>query len=282
MAAGDEPRADGADEWREAPADEAVEARDDLAGADPAAVESEANVLPEGMPQEAEIAAIAANARRKKLGIRVASALVLGALAIAILYFGGSQGRVLLIAGAALACFIEFIFLVIKATQNVPYRLAAILAGGTYIGLAAAILAGFDLSLFLVTLFVVIFADSFAYGVGTLVGGPKISRTVSPNKTWAGLIGGMIGSTLFLLATVYGAGFFMDYAMDDRAYLIALILGPVLAVVAQAGDLSESWLKRKAGVKDSSRLIPGHGGFFDRFDGLIPVAIVVGIVYNLA
>jgi phosphatidate cytidylyltransferase len=53
-------------------------------------------------------------------------------------------------------------------------------------------------------------------------------------------------------------------------------------VVAQSGDLFESWLKRKAGVKDSSRLIPGHGGFFDRFDGVIPVSILVGIVVSLS
>ena len=59
-------------------------------------------------------------------------------------------------------------------------------------------------------------------------------------------------------------------------------IGPVLAAVSLAGDLFESWLKRKAGVKDSSSLIPGHGGFFDRFDGVIPVAIVVGIVVSVS
>ena len=118
--------------------------------------------------------------------------------------------------------------------------------------------------------------------VGTLVGGPKIWRRVSPNKTWAGMIGGMVGATLFLLGVVFFAAQVVDMAVTSRAYMIALVLGPLLAVVAQAGDLFESWLKRKAGVKDSSRLIPGHGGFFDRFDGLIPVAIVVGVVYNLA
>ncbi len=95
-------------------------------------------------------------------------------------------------------------------------------------------------------------------------------------------IGGMVGATLFLLGVVFFAAQVVDMAVTSRAYMIALVLGPLLAVVAQAGDLFESWLKRKAGVKDSSRLIPGHGGFFDRFDGLIPVAIVVGVVYNLA
>jgi len=276
MAADDEKRVDAAHDAHGA----------GTAGGEPVGephVETEAspNELPEGMPEEAEIAAIAANARRKKLGIRVASGVVLGALAAAAVFWGGEQGRKLLIAGVATACFIEFIFLVIKATGNIPYRLAAIIAGGTYIALAGLILSSFALELFLVTLFVVIFADSFAYGVGTLVGGPKIWRRVSPNKTWAGMFGGMIGATLFLLGVVFSATQLVGFAVTSRAYLLALILGPVLAVVAQAGDLFESWLKRKAGVKDSSRLIPGHGGFFDRFDGLIPVAIVVGVVYNL-
>lgn len=246
------------------------------------ALTADANEIPDDLPEEAEIAAIAANARRKKLGIRVASALVLGAIAAAIVYFGGEQGVPMLVAGVAAACFVEFIFLVIKATDNIPYRLAAIIAGAAYIGLAAVILIGFEIELFLVTLFVVIFADSFAYGVGTLVGGPKIWRKVSPNKTWAGMIGGMIGATLLLLGVTYGGALFADVGLTDTSYILALVLGPVLAVIAQAGDLFESWLKRKAGVKDSSRLIPGHGGFFDRFDGLIPVAIVVGVVYNLA
>jgi len=70
--------------------------------------------------------------------------------------------------------------------------------------------------------------------------------------------------------------------LDSQSLTVFAIAGPVLAVVAQSGDLFESWLKRKAGVKDSSRLIPGHGGFFDRFDGVIPVSILVGIVVSLS
>ena len=70
--------------------------------------------------------------------------------------------------------------------------------------------------------------------------------------------------------------------MQGLSLTVFAIAGPVLAVLALAGDLFESWLKRKAGVKDSSRLIPGHGGFFDRFDGGIPVSILVGIVVSLS
>lgn len=280
MAADNEPRADGADTDQGIPPEEGAPG-EGQSPADQPEVALEDNEIPADVPEEVEIQAIAENARRKKLGIRVASGVVLGAIAAAALYFGGTNGRSILIYAVAAACFIEFIFLVIKATQNIPYRLAAILAGGTYIAIAALALTSLHLVLFLVTILAVVFADSFAYGVGTLVGGPKIWRKVSPNKTWAGLIGGMIGATLLLLIATLVAAQIMGY-FDQQQLLIALIMGPILAIVAQAGDLFESWLKRKAGVKDSSRLIPGHGGFLDRFDGLIPVAIVVGVVYNIA
>ena len=105
--------------------------------------------------------------------------------------------------------------------------------------------------------------DIGAYFSGKTIGGPKLAPKFSPNKTWAGLIGGiataMLVSTVFVMTT------------DLRAFIIAL--AALLAVVAQLGDLFESWLKRKADVKDSSSLFPGHGGALDRLDGLLPVAI---------
>lgn len=110
-------------------------------------------------------------------------------------------------------------------------------------------------------LLVVVWAtDICAYLVGRTVGGPRLAPAISPGKTWSGLLGGMIGAGLSggLVALAAGAGFFLAAAM-----------GLVLAVVAQAGDLFESALKRRAGVKDSGRLIPGHGGLLDRIDGLV-------------
>ena len=79
---------------------------------------------------------------------------------------------------------------------------------------------------------------------------------------------------------VRGAEPSLARAVPGKAVVIAALLGAVLAVAAQAGDFFESWLKRKAGVKDSSRLIPGHGGVFDRIDGLLPVAIIVGLIWG--
>ena len=102
--------------------------------------------------------------------------------------------------------------------------------------------------------------DSFAYFAGRTIGGAKLAPSISPGKTWAGLLGGMAGAALVgvLLAPSIA-----------HVWWQALLLAAVLAAVAQAGDLFESWLKRRAGVKDSGSLIPGHGGLLDRLDGLL-------------
>ena len=112
------------------------------------------------------------------------------------------------------------------------------------------------------TLALVWACDIGAYFAGRAIGGPKLAPAISPNKTWAGLIGGMAAASLFALAMhhFYGLGW------------TAVIATPFLAVLAQGGDLFESWLKRRAGAKDSGTLLPGHGGVLDRLDGVVPVA----------
>ncbi len=117
---------------------------------------------------------------------------------------------------------------------------------------------------------VVIATDTGAYFSGRAIGGPKIAPRISPSKTWAGLAGGMVAAGLVSASTfVWNTG---ELVMRPMLF-IAFAIGAALAVLAQVGDFFESWLKRKAGVKDSSKLIPGHGGVFDRVDGLLPVAI---------
>jgi phosphatidate cytidylyltransferase len=110
--------------------------------------------------------------------------------------------------------------------------------------------------------------DIFAYFAGRAIGGPKLAPKISPNKTWAGLIGGMIGAGLaaWLLATWF----------EMEAFF--LWMGAPMGLVAQLGDLYESWEKRRAGVKDSGSLLPGHGGVLDRLDGLLAVAIVTALL----
>jgi phosphatidate cytidylyltransferase len=187
----------------------------------------------------------------------------------------------------SLAAFVEFVLLVARATPNVPYRLAALIGGGLYFGLAAAILAGAGTFLLVLVLGVTIFTDTGAYFAGRAIGGPKIAPGISPSKTWAGLFGGMVASMLWVFLWVaaidappgwFPPRFEIGLNLSVQNLAGAAALGAGLAVVAQVGDFFESWLKRRAGVKDSSRLIPGHGGVFDRIDGMIPVAIVAGCI----
>jgi phosphatidate cytidylyltransferase len=110
--------------------------------------------------------------------------------------------------------------------------------------------------------------DIFAYFAGRGIGGPKLAPRVSPNKTWAGLIGGMAG------AAVLGAAVARLLDLDPIFYWA----GAPLGLLAQLGDLYESWVKRRAGVKDSGSLIPGHGGVLDRVDGLLPVALAAFLI----
>lgn len=112
--------------------------------------------------------------------------------------------------------------------------------------------------------FVVTWAtDICAYFAGRSIGGPKLAPRISPNKTWAGLAGGMAGAALFGWATAFW------FEMEP----FFLWSGAAMGLIAQAGDLYESWEKRRAGVKDSGTMLPGHGGVLDRLDGLLAVAM---------
>jgi phosphatidate cytidylyltransferase len=159
----------------------------------------------------------------------------------------------------------------------VPVHRAAF--GVVYIGLPCVCLVwlrnveqhGFQAVLWL--LVVVWATDIFAYFVGRGVGGPKLAPRISPSKTWAGLAGAVGG------AVAVGA----SVPLPGHSRWAAAVLAGVLAVVAQAGDLFESHLKRRAGVKDSGRLLPGHGGLLDRVDGLLvatPAFVLVFIAHG--
>lgn len=108
--------------------------------------------------------------------------------------------------------------------------------------------------------------DIGAYFAGRTLGKRKLAPTISPNKTVEGLYGG-IGA-----ATILGGAWALATGLGPPL----LALAPVLAIAAQAGDLFESGMKRRAGVKDSGTWLPGHGGALDRLDGLVPVAVLTG------
>lgn len=119
-------------------------------------------------------------------------------------------------------------------------------------------------------------ADSMAYVVGSLVGGPKLWPRFSPNKTWSGFFGGLAAGTLAgaLLAGSFHNWFSFWPDMGLHAFWGA-VLGLLGALATMAGDLWESALKRRYGVKDAGKLIPGHGGLLDRVDGLMFAVVVV-------
>jgi len=150
------------------------------------------------------------------------------------------------------------------------------IVGVPYIGLSALVLMilrgdpQFGAIAVYWLLFVVWGADTLAYFAGRLIGGPKLLPSISPKKTWAGLIGAVVGGILCsaLFARVAG--------LDTLLWFCSI--GAILAIVEQAGDFFESALKRSAGVKDSSALIPGHGGMLDRVDGLVAAAAVAALI----
>ena len=215
---------------------------------------------------------------------RLASAVVMLAVTALAVGIGGLalDGLIVLVAAVA---FAEFALLVVRATPNLAVRLVAWLAGVAYFGTAAAVLTGAGTFLLVMVVGITVFTDTGAYFTGRAIGGPKIAPSISPSKTWAGLFGGMAASVIWVFLWVWAMDaplvwprFELGLNLSPRNVGGAVALGAGLAVVAQTGDFFESWLKRRARVKDSSRLIPGHGGVFDRIDGLIPVVLVAGFI----
>jgi len=123
----------------------------------------------------------------------------------------------------------------------------------------------------MVLLFAIVWAtDVFAYFAGRAIGGPKLSVAISPKKTWAGAIAGALGAMVVAVAVADLLG------SVDRGTIAVIALA--LSVCAQLGDLLESWIKRQFGVKDASKLIPGHGGVMDRLDGFWAAAVAACVV----
>ena len=129
--------------------------------------------------------------------------------------------------------------------------------------------ASFGFSALLFVLLVVWATDIGGYFAGRGIGGPKLWVRVSPKKTWAGAVGGLLGSLLV------AAGF---VAAGIGKLSSLLLLGAILSVVSQLGDLFESAVKRHFGVKDSSNIIPGHGGLLDRLDGFVAAIVLAAVI----
>lgn len=253
--------------------------------------------------------------RGSELALRVCSALVLVPLALATAYLGhwpfavfwgvaamgvlwewtslvaGADRPFVLMTGAAtlalalalvvsglpVAAVIVLAIGTLAAASLAPAERRLWIAGGIpyagALGLAPILLRSDDEDGFLsvVFLFAVVWTtDIAAYFIGRAAGGPKLVPQVSPNKTWSGAIGGTLAAVVVALVLAKAAALAGLFAIA--------MLAIVLSVSAQAGDVFESFLKRKFGAKDSSHLIPGHGGLMDRLDGFVTASVVATLI----
>ncbi|MFM6930637.1 MAG: phosphatidate cytidylyltransferase [Novosphingobium sp.] len=222
-----------------------------------------------------------AGGKKSDLPVRTASAVVMVTVAGLALWLGGWLWA-LFVGAIASGVLWEWRGLVRGFAATPMQQTLWSLGGIIYIGFATAMLLFLRSEFFPViasvsVILAVIATDVGAYFAGRTIGGPKIAPSISPSKTWAGLLGGMVGATLAfagLMAFQYEAA----GSGPQPAWSEAVFFGCFTAVIAQAGDFFESWMKRRAGVKDSGKLIPGHGGLFDRVDGLLAVVFVGGIL----
>jgi phosphatidate cytidylyltransferase len=259
-------------------------------------------------------AARAASAEQgsRNLHTRVAAALVLAPTAIAIAYAGGwlwtalvtlaaiglyvewlmivGAGQTRVVASGAVALAISGVCLALGRTDAALVILVLGLAavallslerrqwtamGFFYAGAAqfASILVRLDQSYGFVALMLILLVvwvtDIGGYFAGRSIGGPKLWPRVSPKKTWAGAIGGFLASLVI-------SGAFAAFGLGKTGPI--LLLGAVLSIASQLGDLFESAVKRRFGVKDSSHIIPGHGGLMDRLDGFVATVVVAAIL----
>jgi len=192
------------------------------------------------------------------LSLRIISGVIMAAVVLAVLWAGGFLFALLTIL-AALQMLREWDNL--TANEDSIWRFAGLF----YVAIPCASLLWLrsqNIAFVFYILFVVWATDIGAYFSGRIIGGAKLAPAISPNKTWAGLGGGMTAAGIV-------GGLSHLFSPYPTTIWGAILLGMVLAVLAQISDLFESWLKRRAGVKDSSSLIPGHGGLLDRVDGLI-------------
>lgn len=212
------------------------------------------------------------------LQLRAISALAMFVVTAGALWLGGMVWVIFVLA-IGVGVWFEWRVLVLQFAGPGLRRNVWSAAGAIYCGLAAAVLMVLrdppqGVMLVSLVLLSVIATDVGAYFTGRAVGGPKIAPAISPSKTWAGLGGGIVLTVASLLGVNAAGG----GKVTPVPVPVVVALGVAAAIIAQAGDFFESWMKRRAGVKDSGTLLPGHGGLFDRTDGLMAVLFVLGLL----
>lgn len=212
---------------------------------------------------------------------RAVSAVVLAPVVLAAALAGALPYGILVLAGGAVMAW-EWWRMIGGSGQGGPDRpwLGVtgpwlMVMGLAYVGLAVTALiwlrAGLDAG-WITTLWLILVVwatDIGAYACGSLIGGPRLAPRISPGKTWSGAIGGLISGI--------GIGAVIAATMPDLPAATVLAWSGVASIACQIGDLAESALKRGFRVKDSGRLIPGHGGLLDRMDGMMAAALVVAV-----
>ncbi|MFQ5954040.1 MAG: phosphatidate cytidylyltransferase [Kiloniellales bacterium] len=220
-----------------------------------------------------EWAALIGIKRRRELSALVGATAVAGVLAVA----AGRPGLApaIAVAGAAAALIVARHAWPGKGAWAALGVLSVVLSAAAFVWLRGDPAAGRATVLWLVC--VVWAADIGAYVAGRAIGGPRLAPTISPGKTWAGLAGAVV------LAVVVGAVAGFIYAPDRLRFIMIMgLMSAALALIAEAGDLAESKLKRHFGVKDSGTLIPGHGGALDRLDGMLPSAPAIALLHMIS
>lgn len=201
---------------------------------------------------------------------RIASAVMPAALLAAIVWLGLAG---VLVQGDALA---------VRLPRVAASALAIVLLGAAWIALLHFLWQG---AVMLLSVFVIVWlADTAAYFAGRAFGKSKLAPHISPGKTWAGVIGAIFAVLVVALgawALAPSAPIFSNHLLVRANVAVAVVLLVVLVAMSIVGDLYESLLKRQAGVKDSSRLLPGHGGVYDRIDALVPVLPIAALFDGL-
>ncbi len=209
-----------------------------------------------------------------KLQTRLVSALIMFPPVILIVYVGGAFFAALLFLTFLISLH-EWSRLSFKTNFSFVFLILGLfyLGGSYYAFYQLREIPETGLILSILAFFSVWSSDSFAYIFGKVIGGPKLLPMVSPNKTVAGLLGAMFGViTVLLIGKI--ALEVLDISEPYMSYIFILLFGAFLGIVAQAGDLMISALKRIANVKDTGTIIPGHGGLLDRIDALLLVTPV--------
>lgn len=217
----------------------------------------------------------------QKLQTRSVSAVVMITVVLFALFYGGLPFLILLSVVGFLSAY-EWSQLSFKC-EPVSHSYMLLISGAFYIvgSMACCYVIFEDIGLFWAITFLLMLwgSDSGAYFAGQFIGGPKMAASISPNKTWAGLGGAIIVPLLlgFLMMFIYRG-------VDDFSLIAVLMMGATglfIGIAGQLGDLIISAFKRKAGVKDTGDLIPGHGGILDRIDSMLLAAPVFFLLFKL-